>query len=207
MVGYEAGREKPRRTQHKKGLGLFKSLNISTIRVEVMGKSRRSRGNAAHRKDPIAKAVKPPSDPELAALREAKILPVLKDLQGAEPKSRSAAATAISSIIQDTRCRKLLLREQIVHIVLTQTLTDAALESRAAGWGILSVLAQEEEADFCVHLYRLDILTAIEHASKVVSNSQPIKYSTNNGRYRTSSNPRTLNFTKSRRRSRASYQV
>ncbi|KAG9253229.1 uncharacterized protein F5Z01DRAFT_637486 [Emericellopsis atlantica] len=133
-----------------------------------MGKSRRNRG--AHRRDPIAKkAVKPPTDPELAALRESKILPIVKDLQNADPKQRSTAASAISSIIQDSRCRKLLLREQIVHIVLTQTLTDAALESRAAGWGILQVLALEEEADFCLHLYRQDILSAMEFASKMVS--------------------------------------
>ncbi|KAF4465169.1 hypothetical protein FALBO_7990 [Fusarium albosuccineum] len=133
-----------------------------------MAKSRRNRGSAA-RKDPIAKSVKPPSDPELAALREAKILPVINDLKSADPKSRSAAASAISNIIQDEKCRKLLLREQIVHTILTQTLTDAALESRAAGWGILQILAQEEEPDFCVHLYRLDILTAIEFAAKSVS--------------------------------------
>lgn len=134
-----------------------------------MGKSRRNRGSAARRRDPLAKPVKPPSDPELAALREAKILPIIRDLQSADPKSRSSAAGAISSIIQDERCRKLLLREQIVHIVLSQTLTDAALESRAAGWGILQVLAQEEDADFCVHMYRLDVLSAIEFASKTVS--------------------------------------
>lgn len=131
-----------------------------------MAKSRRNRGNA-QRKDPI-KSVKPPSDPELAALREQKILPVIKDLKSADPKSRSAAAAAVSNIIQDERCRKLLLREQIVHTVLTQTLTDAALESRAAGWGILQVLAQEEESDFCIHLYRVDVLTAIEYAAKSV---------------------------------------
>ncbi|KAH8172908.1 Armadillo-type fold domain containing protein [Sarocladium implicatum] len=132
-----------------------------------MAKSRRNR--AARRKDPISKPVKPPTDPELAALRTSKVLPVLADLQSADPKSRSAAATAVSSIITDSRCRKLLLREQVVHIVLTQTLTDAALESRAAGWRILQVLAQEEEADFCVHLYRQDVLTAIEFAAKTVS--------------------------------------
>ncbi|KAM5348180.1 hypothetical protein ACJ41O_008004 [Fusarium nematophilum] len=130
-----------------------------------MAKSRRNRGNAA-RKNPIAKTVKPPSDPELAALRETKILPVINDLKSADPKARSAAAAAISTIIQDEKCRKLLLREQIVHTVLAQTLTDAALESRAAGWGILQVLAQEEEPDFCVHLYRVDVLTAIEFAAK-----------------------------------------
>lgn len=131
-----------------------------------MAKSRRNR--AARRKDPIAKPTKPPSDPELAALRTSKVLPVLTDLQSADPKSRSAAASAIANIITDPRCRKLLLREQVVHIVLTQTLTDSAIESRAAGWGILDVLAQEEEADFCVHLYRQDVLTAIEFAAKMV---------------------------------------
>lgn len=132
-----------------------------------MGKSKRTKGG--HRSDPVAKAVKPPSDPELAALRESKILPIINDLKSADPKSRSTAASLISSIIQDTKCRKLLLREQIVYTVLTQTLTDAALESRAAGWGILQVLAQEEEADFCVHLFRQDVLTAIEFASRLVS--------------------------------------
>ena len=52
--------------------------------------------------------------------------------------------------------------------MLTQTLTDASLESRAAGWEILRVLTAEEEADFCVHLYRSDVLSAVENASKQV---------------------------------------
>ena len=138
-----------------------------------MGKSRRSRGGVAHRKDPLQKPVKPPSDPELAALRQEKILPIIKDLQSPDTKQRSSAAAAISSIISDSRCRKLLLREQVVHTVLSQTLTDSSLESRAAGWGILQVLVQEEEPDFCVHLYRQDILTAIDYASKTVSPPAP----------------------------------
>ncbi|OAQ98999.1 hypothetical protein LLEC1_02642 [Akanthomyces lecanii] len=129
-----------------------------------MGKSRRNRAGA--RKDPLAKPIKPPSDPELAALREAKVLPAIKDLKSTDTKKRTAAASAISNIIQDTKCRKLLLREQIVHTILNETITDTALESRAAGWGILQVLAQEEDADFCIHLFRSDVLTAIEYASK-----------------------------------------
>ncbi|EAQ88017.1 hypothetical protein CHGG_04636 [Chaetomium globosum CBS 148.51] len=132
-----------------------------------MGKSRRNRARG-NRSDPIAKPVKPPSDPELAKLRESKILPVLKDLQSPQAKSRTAAAGAIANIVQDTKCRKLLLREQVVHIVLTETLTDNSIDSRTAGWEILKVLAQEEEADFCVHLYRLDVLSAIEHAAKAI---------------------------------------
>ncbi|OTA96101.1 hypothetical protein M434DRAFT_393180 [Hypoxylon sp. CO27-5] len=136
-----------------------------------MGKSRRNRAKAGQRSDPIAKPVKPPSDPELAAIREKSILPVLKDLQSSEPKSRTAAAGAIANIIQDTKCRKLLLREKIVHILLNETLTDASLESRAAGWEILRVLTAEEEADFCVHLYRVDVLTAIQHACAKITNT------------------------------------
>ncbi|KAK3339243.1 hypothetical protein B0H65DRAFT_294470 [Neurospora tetraspora] len=133
-----------------------------------MGKSRKNRVRP-NRADPIAKPVKPPSDPELAALRESRILPVVKDLQSPDIKSRTAAAGAIANIVQDTKCRKLLLREQIVPIVLTETLTDNSIDSRAAGWEILKVLVQEEESDFCVHLYRLDILTAIEHAAKALN--------------------------------------
>ncbi|KAK3323503.1 hypothetical protein B0T19DRAFT_206472 [Cercophora scortea] len=134
-----------------------------------MGKAQRNRANKkAPRTDPIAKPVKPPTDPELAALRESRILPVLRDLQNPDAKARTTAAGAIANIVQDQKCRKLLLREQVVHIVLTETLTDASIDSRAAGWEILRVLAQEEESDFCVHLHRLDILTAIEHAAKAI---------------------------------------
>ncbi|KAK7997979.1 hypothetical protein PG989_006019 [Apiospora arundinis] len=121
------------------------------------------------RSDPIAKPVKPPTDPELAALRESSILPVVKNLQSAEPSKRTEAAGAIANIIQDTKCRKLLLREQVVHIVLTETLTDSSLESRAAGWEILKLLTEKEEADFCIHLFRVDVLTAIEHAAQKIT--------------------------------------
>jgi len=133
-----------------------------------MGKSK-PRNRAKHRTNPTAKEVKPPTDPELAALRQKRILPVIKDLQSPEQKTRSAAARAITNLIEDTKTRKLLLREQIVKILLQQTLTDSSLETRTDGWGILQNLVLEEERDFCVHLYRQDILTAIEGASKSVS--------------------------------------
>ncbi len=143
-----------------------------------MGKSRRNRSGAANRRpDPIngsgagqaaagrpPKAVKEPADPALAALRTAKILPVMRDLRSADPKTRTAAAGAVANIVADTRCRKLLLREQVVHLVLSETLGDASIESRAAGWSVLNELAQHEAADFCVHLYRSDVLTPAAHA-------------------------------------------
>ncbi len=152
---------------------------IQSLAKRNMAKSRRNRASKAHRSDPIApKTVKPPSDPELAALRETRILPVLKDLRSPEPKSRTAAASVIANIVEDTKCRKLLLREQVVHTVLTETLTDTSLDSRAAGWQILKVLAREEDSDFCVHLFRLDVLTAIQHAAKAVSVSHILIHGT-----------------------------
>ena len=71
--------------------------------------------------------------------------------------------------ISAAKRRDMILREQIVKILLQQTLTDSSLETRTDGWGILQNLVLEEERDFCVHLYRQDILTAIEGASKSVS--------------------------------------
>ena len=132
-----------------------------------MGKSK-PRQRKKDRVNPTTKAVKPPTDPELAAIREQRILPVLKDLQSPELKTRSSAASVITNIIEDPKCRKLLLREQIVRILFEQTLTDSSLESRAAGWGILRNLALEEEADFSIHLYRQDVLTAIDGVVKTV---------------------------------------
>lgn len=140
-----------------------------------MGKSK-PRDRRRNRPDPTSRPVKPPADPELAAIREQRILPVLKDLTSADLKTRSSAATAISNIIEDTKCRKLLLREQIVKILLEQTLTDSSFETRTAGWGILRNLALEEEADFCIHLYRQDVLTAIDGSVKTVSGSSERVY-------------------------------
>ncbi|RYP57960.1 hypothetical protein DL769_009182 [Monosporascus sp. CRB-8-3] len=140
-----------------------------------MGKSRRNRGSGQkQRSDPMSgkrdKPVKPPTDPELAALREKSVLPVLRDLQSAEPKRRTAAAAAVANVVaRDARCRKLLLRERVVGVLLGETLTDSSLEGRAAGWQILRTLTAEEEPDFCVHLYRVDVVTAVQHAAKKIT--------------------------------------
>lgn len=137
-----------------------------------MGKSKpryRNKGRA----DPIGKPLKPPSDPELAAIREKRILPLLLDLQSPESKKRSSAASVIANLIEDPKCRKLLLREQIVSILLEQTLTDSDLDARNAGWGVLRNLAIEEDSDFSVHLFRRDILTAIDGVVRNVSVPNP----------------------------------
>ena len=138
-----------------------------------MGKSK-SKNHEKYRNNPTARAVKPPSDPELAALREKRILPVIKDLQSVEGKKRSAAARAITTLIESNKTRKLLLREQIVKILLEQTLTDSSLETRVDGWGIVQNLALAEDVDFSIHLFRRDILTAIEAACKSVGSTMEL---------------------------------
>jgi hypothetical protein len=132
-----------------------------------MGKSK-PRNRAKNRNNPTAREVKPPTDPELAALRQKEILPVLQKLQSAEVKNRSEAARAITNLIEDKKTRKLLLKEQIVTILFEHTLTDSSLETKVDGWGILRNLALEEDRDFCIHLFRRDILTTIEGACKSV---------------------------------------
>lgn len=136
-----------------------------------MGKAK-SRNRAKDRDNPIAREVKPPTDPELLELREKHVLPVLKKLQSSDQITRSAAAHTITTLIGGKKTRKLLLREQIVKVLLEQTLHDGSVEARNDGWGILLSLAQAEERDFCVHLYRQDILTAIAGAGKAVSHSK-----------------------------------
>ncbi|KKA30232.1 hypothetical protein TD95_003744 [Thielaviopsis punctulata] len=131
-----------------------------------MGKSRPSR--ASRRGGPMERKPKPPTDPELVALREQKVLPILKELQAPDPKSRSVAASAVANIISNEKVRKLMLREQLVHIVMTETLTDASVDSRASGWEIIKILAEEEDAGFSVHLFRKDILTAVEYACTTI---------------------------------------
>ena len=137
--------------------------------ITKMGKTKKNRIRPGRPGDPLARPSKAPADPELAALREQKILPVLKDLQSSESKTRSMAATAIANMIDNDKCRRLLLREQLVPIVMQNTLTDVSLDGRASGWEIIRAVSELEDAGFCVHLYRLDVLTAIEGACRSVS--------------------------------------
>ena len=137
-----------------------------------MGKSK-SKSTNNHRHNPNArKPSKTPGDPELAAIRIDKILPVIADLTNPESKRRSSAITAVANLIQDQRCRRLLLREQLVKIVLIQILSDTNLEIQARGWGILQKLLDWEGCDFGVHLYRQDILTPLNYAMGKVGSSR-----------------------------------
>jgi hypothetical protein len=134
-----------------------------------MGKSKRKEKPKPRTIPPFGRPARTPSDPEAAAIRDQKILPVLSQLSSPDPKSRSTAASAIANLIEDHKCRKLLLREQVVRLIMEQTLTDSEMEVVVAAWGVLRNLAVEEDWSFGIHLYRQDILTPMEAAIKTVS--------------------------------------
>lgn len=133
-----------------------------------MAKSKKT-DRPRQRKDPTAcRSPKPPADAKTAALRDQKILPVIAALASPEPKKRSEAAIAIANLIEDQRCRKLLLKEQVVRVIMEQTITDSNLEVMAAGWGVLRNLILEEGDDFRIYLFRQDILTPVEAVIRYV---------------------------------------
>ncbi|KAI9770524.1 MAG: hypothetical protein M1840_003114 [Geoglossum simile] len=134
-----------------------------------MGKSKRKEKPKPRTVPPIGRPAKRLSDPEAATIRDQKILPVLSQLSSPDSKSRSAAASAIANLIEDHKCRKLLLREQVVRLIMEQTLTDSEMEVVVAGWGVLRNLAVEEDWSFGIHLYRQDVLTPVDAAIKNVS--------------------------------------
>ncbi|TQS37877.1 hypothetical protein Golomagni_01637 [Golovinomyces magnicellulatus] len=118
------------------------------------------------RKQTECRNIKPLSDPELARIREEKIVPAIKDLQSPDFAARSLAVGSILKLVTDVKSRKLFLREQIVKVLLDQTLKHSNLETKADGWCILKSIAQEEDTDFCVHLSRIGILETIDPTLK-----------------------------------------
>lgn len=132
-----------------------------------MGKSRK-RDRPRDRANPTSGRPVKVIDPVTAALRDQKIVLALAALRDAEAKTKPETGTTIANLIEDEKCRKLLLREGLVRLLMEQTINDSDLDVVCKGWGILRNLALAEQADFCVHLYRQDILTPIGTAlSKV----------------------------------------
>ena len=99
------------------------------------------------------------ANPSTTNLHTTKILPVIRNLSALEAGQRTEAVTAITNLVEDPACRKLLLKERIVQTLMERTLNDSAQEVVVRGWGALRNLAVEEGYDVCMHMYRKDILT------------------------------------------------
>lgn len=124
-----------------------------------MGRSSRARKNREKvRADPLG-GVRNLDIGQHIALRESKILPVVKNLSSLDANERIQAVTAVTNLVEDQTCRKLLLKERIVAALMERALNDSEPEVVVRGWGALRNLAVEEGYDVCLHLYRKDILT------------------------------------------------
>lgn len=135
-----------------------------------MGRSNRVRKNKEKGKtDPLG-GVRNLDIGQHSALRETKILPVVKNISSISVNERVQAVTAVANLVEDPTCRKLLLKEKIVAALMEQTLNDSSPEVIVRGWGALRNLAVEEGYDVCLHMYRKDILTPIAAAISKVRN-------------------------------------
>ncbi|KAF8459598.1 hypothetical protein BGX38DRAFT_1149821 [Terfezia claveryi] len=129
-----------------------------------MGRSNRVRKNKVKGKtDPLG-GVRNLDIGQHSALRETKILPIVKNISSINVNERVQAVTAVANLVEDPTCRKLLLKERIVAALMEQTLNDSSPEVIVRGWGVLRNLAVEEGYDVCLHMYRKDILTPIAAA-------------------------------------------
>lgn len=129
-----------------------------------MGRSNRVRKNREKGKaDPLG-GVRSLDIGQHAALRESKILPVVKNISSLDPNERVQAVTAVANLVEDQTCRRLLMKERIVPVLMEKTLNDSSPEVVVRGWGALRNLAVEEGYDVCLHMYRKDILTPIAAA-------------------------------------------
>ncbi|KAF8421226.1 hypothetical protein EV426DRAFT_219561 [Tirmania nivea] len=129
-----------------------------------MGRSNRVRKNKGKGKTSPLGGVRNLDIGQHSALRESKILPVVKNISSIDVNERVQAVTAVANLVEDPTCRKLLLKERIVAALMEQTLNDSSPEVIVRGWGALRNLAVEEGYDVCLHMYRKDILTPIAAA-------------------------------------------
>ncbi|KAK6350254.1 hypothetical protein TWF696_006489 [Orbilia brochopaga] len=102
------------------------------------------------------------STAENEVIRDQKILPIINGIQAASPADRAQHLNAATSIVEDAQCRKLLLREHIVRVVMEQSLLDPAQDVVAAAWVLLDKLVEYEGHDVSVHLFRKGILKLVD---------------------------------------------
>lgn len=134
-----------------------------------MGKARKNRNNNVRSvSSPTARPLNPAESAASNALRESKILPVVKNLGSTNPKQRSEAVHAINNLLEDVTCRRLLLKERVVQKLMEEMLNDSNQEVVVYGWGALRNIAAEEGYDQSIFMYRKDILTPAAAAIKTV---------------------------------------
>ncbi|KAK6526769.1 hypothetical protein TWF281_009972 [Arthrobotrys megalospora] len=101
---------------------------------------------------------------EAEILRDQKVLPIIAGIQANSPAERTQHLVAAYSIVEDTICRKLLLKQGINGIILEKVLADSSQDVVTAGWGLLNKIVLYEGYDIALYLYRKGIFERISEA-------------------------------------------
>ncbi|RPB04248.1 ARM repeat-containing protein [Choiromyces venosus 120613-1] len=139
-----------------------------------MGKADKSRKKDVKKKNGRLTTSRPPNAAEKAAnnaLRESKVLPVVKNLSSTSPKERAEAVSAINNLLQDATCRQLLLRERVVQKLMEEMLNDSSQEVIVYAWGALRNISVDEGYDQSIFMYRKNILAPVASALQKISST------------------------------------
>lgn len=102
------------------------------------------------------------SGPHEDSLKNNKVVPLIKKLSSASPNDRSMALSAISVLCEDTKLRKIMLKEKLINIVMEQCLNDNNDEIVVESFGLLRNLVIDEGYDVAKFLLRSKILVSIQ---------------------------------------------
>lgn len=127
-----------------------------------MGKSKKKSRASAKRLNPLGNR----KGTDNSAVKDAatvtkRIQPLLDNLQSVVPNDRSMALSSISVLCEDPHIRQLLLKEKLVHIILTKLLSDENADIVVEAYGLLRNISLEEGYDVSTHLWRSDIWISI----------------------------------------------
>ncbi|EDO15596.1 hypothetical protein Kpol_483p15 [Vanderwaltozyma polyspora DSM 70294] len=140
-----------------------------------MGKSKKRSRTSANRANPLQGNKNNNNKKDNATVTK-KILPLLQKLTCAVPNDRSMALQSITVLCEDPHMRKLMLKEKLVHIILSNLLTDNDAEIVVEAYGLLRNIALEEGYDVSTYLWRSNIwLSIVSGFEKVETSLTAIK--------------------------------
>lgn len=135
-----------------------------------MGKAKRKSFN---KKDGDVSACTPKmTDPEIAELRNARILPFTSKLQSLDAAERAQALEDICDSLDEPQLRNLFLREHIVQYAMERGVHDDNMQVVVKSWKLLRTVAVEDGYGQCLFMYRKDILKPVQVAVDKVGRIQ-----------------------------------
>lgn len=104
-------------------------------------------------------------------VRQKKVLPIISGLKSLSESERLEAITAILSVVENRSILHMLLRERLIKIILTTTITDSNLEIVALSLQVLRTISLYEGRDPSLYMVRENIKLPLQSISGKVINS------------------------------------